>query len=81
MILDFTRVLNAMYEKGFFKDEQQNKISKKEVFETFGECLNMDLSKFQNDLSRSLTDSTALEKHLKVFEDLKDKMEEIFNSR
>ncbi|WP_288572154.1 hypothetical protein [Segatella copri] len=81
MKLDFIRVLNAMYEKGFFKDEQQNKISKKEVFETFGECLNMDLSKFQNDLSRSLTDSTALEKHLKVFEDLKDKMEEIFNSR
>jgi hypothetical protein len=81
MKLDFIRVLNAMYEKGFFKDEQQNKISKKEVFETFGECLNMDLSKFQNDLSRSLTDSTALEKHLKVFEDLKNKMEEIFNSR
>lgn len=31
MKLDFIRVLNAMYEKGFFKDEQQNKISKKEV--------------------------------------------------
>lgn len=72
MKLDFISLLNAMYEKGFFKDEQQNKISKKEVFETFCECLNMDLSKFQNDLSRSLTDSTALEKHLKVIEDLKD---------
>ena len=81
MKLDFIRVVNALYEKGFFKDELQNKISKKEVFETFGECLNMDLSKFQNDLSRSLTDSTALEKHLKIFEDLKEKMEDIFNSR
>lgn len=81
MKLDLIRVVNALYEKGFFKDESQNKISKKEVFETFGECLNMDLSKFQNDLSRSLTDSTALEKHLKIFEDLKEKMEDIFNSR
>lgn len=79
--LDMIRVFNALYELDFFKNESQNKISKKEVFETLGRFLNIDLSKFQNDLSRSLTDSTALEKHLKIFEDMENKMENIFNSR
>lgn len=79
--LDLIRIINAMYELDFFKNESQNKITKKEVFETLGRFLNIDLSKFQNDLSRSLTDSTALEKHLKVFEDMQDKMEQIFNSK
>lgn len=79
--LDFIRVINALYELDFFKNESQNKISKKEVFETLGKFMNIDLSKYQNDLSRSLTDSTALEKHLKIFEDMGDKMESIFNSK
>lgn len=79
--LDFIRVINALYELDFFKNESQNKISKKEVFETLGKFINLDLSKYQNDLSRSLTDSTALEKHLKIFEDMEDKMENIFNSK
>ena len=63
------------------EEEKQNKISKKEVFETLGRFLNIDLSNFHNDLSRSLTDSTALEKHLKIFEDMENKMENIFNSK
>ena len=79
--LDLIRIINVMYELDFFKNESQNKITKKEVFETLGNFLNIDLSRFQNDLSRSLTDSTALEKHLKVFEDMQDKMEQIFNSK
>lgn len=79
--LDIIRVFNALYELDFFKNESQNKISKKEVFETLGRFLNIDLSNFHNDLSRSLTDSTALEKHLKIFEDMENKMENIFNSK
>ena len=79
--LDFIRVINTLYELDFFKNESQNKISKKEVFETLGRFMNIDLSKYQNDLSRSLTDSTALQKHLKIFEDMEDKMESIFNSK
>lgn len=79
--IDFIRVVNALYELGLFQDEQGGSITKKEVFTTMGRFVNMDLSDYDKDLSRSLTDSTALEKHLKIFNQMKEKMEEIFNSK
>lgn len=79
--INFIRVINSLYELGFFKDQQQNAISKIEVMRALGTAVNVDLSDYDKDLSRSLTDSTALEKHLKIFKDMKDKMESIFNSK
>ena len=79
--INFIRVINCLYELGFFKDKQQNAISKIEVMRTLGAVVNLDLSDYDKDLSRSLTDSTTLEKHLKIFKDMKDKMESIFNSK
>ena len=46
-----------------------------------GKFVNLDLSEYDKDLSRSLSDSTKLEKHTKVFDDMKDKMIEIWNSK
>ncbi|MBR6589011.1 MAG: hypothetical protein IKK67_00850 [Bacteroidaceae bacterium] len=79
--IDFIRVVNVLYELGLFQNEQGGSITKKEVFTTLGRFVNVDLSKYDKDLSRSLTDSTALDKHLKIFNLMKEKMEEIFNSK
>ena len=43
--------------------------------------MNTDLTNYDKDLSRSMSDSTKLEKHLKVFEDMRDKMKEKWNSK
>ena len=79
--LDLIRVVNTLYDLGFFTDESGGKIPKKTVFTTIGNALNIDLSAYDKDLSRSLSDSTALDKHLKIFRDMLQRMAEIFNSK
>lgn len=79
--IDLIRIINVMYEQGRFKGKEGEKLTKKEVFKAFGKTLNMDLSDYDKDLSRSMSDSTKLEKHTKVFDDMKEKMIEIWNSR
>ena len=49
--IDFIRVINCLYELGFFTDANKNTITKKEVFAAFGSAINKDLSTFHNDLS------------------------------
>ena len=79
--IDFIRIINVMYEQGRFKGKDGEKVTKKIVFTTMGKFVNLDLSEYDKDLSRSLSDSTKLEKHTKVFDDMKDKMIEIWNSK
>lgn len=78
--IDFIRVVNCLYELGFFTDDKGGKIAKKEVMMAIGHAVGVDLSTYDNDLSRSLSDSTKLEKHLAIFDRLKTKMEEVFDS-
>lgn len=77
--IDYIRVVNVLYELGFFTDDKGGRIAKKDVMKAFGNTVNIDLTNYDKDLSRSLSDSTAMEKHLLVFERMRDKMEEIFN--
>ena len=79
--IDLIRTLNVMYEQGRFKGKDGSKLTKKEFFTWMGKVLNVDLSDYDKDLSRSMSDSTKLEKHLKTFEDMKQKMTEIWNSK
>ena len=79
--IDFIRIINVMYEQGRFKGKEGEKVTKRMVFTTIGKALNIDLSNYDKDLSRSWSDSTKLEKHIKVFEDMKEKMIEIWNSK
>lgn len=79
--LDFIRIVNCFYELGGFVDANGGKLTKKTMFTAIGNAVNVDLSAYDKDLSRSLSDSTALEKHLRIFDELRDKMEEIFNSK
>ena len=68
-------------DEGRFKGKDGRKLTKKEFFIWMGKVLNVDLSDYDKDLSRSMSDSTKLEKHLKTFDDMKEKMIEIWNSR
>ena len=76
--VNFIRVINCLYELGFFKDQGQNSITKKEVFETFGQALNIDLSTYQNDLSVSKsTANRDMKSTIKIFEEMLEKQREI----
>lgn len=77
--IDLIRVVNVLYMLGFFTGKNGAKITKKEVFTAIGKALNIDLSTYDSDLSRSLSDSTALEKHLSIFDRMREKMVEVFN--
>ena len=77
--IDIIRILNVLYEMGMFTGEGGRKISKKVFMIAMGQAMNMDLSGYDKDLSRSLSDSTKLEKHLRVFENMLQKMTDIFN--
>ena len=79
--IDVIRVLNALYELGKFTGEGGSRITKKDFFTAMGRALNIDLSNYDKDLSRSTSDSTALDKHLRIFDDMRQKMTDIFNSK
>ena len=79
--IDMIRTLNVMYEQGRFKGKDGKKLTKKDFFRTMGKAMNVDLSDYDKDLSRSMSDSTKLEKHLKPFDEMKEKMIEIWNSK
>lgn len=78
--IDLIRVINVLYMLGFFTGKDGKKVTKKEVFIAIGKAVNLDLSSYDSDLSRSLSDSTALEKHLSIFDRMKDKMKEVFRN-
>ena len=77
--LDMIRVINSIVELGFFNDVNGRKSNKKDVFIVLGHAMNVDFSNFHNDLSSSLADSTSMNKHLKIFEEMLDMMKKIFN--
>ena len=77
--LDMIRVINSIIELGFFTDENGRKSNKKDVFVVLGHAMNVDFSNYHNDLSSSLADSTSMNKHLKIFEEMLDVMKKIFN--
>ena len=79
--IDLIRVLNVMFEQGRFKGKDGTKLTKKDFFTEMGHTLHVDLSEYDKDLSRSMSDSTKLEKHTKPFEDMKQKMIDIWNSK
>ena len=79
--IDIIRVFNVLYELGMFRGRDGSRLTKKDFFTAMGKAINKDLSNYDKDLSRSTSDSTALEKHLRIFVDMKKKMEDIWNSK
>jgi len=79
--IDLIRTLYVMFEQGRFKGKDNSKLTKKDFFASMGSMLHVDLSNYDKDLSRAMTDGTTLQKHIRVFEDMKDTMIAIWNSR
>ena len=75
------RVLNVMFEQGRFKGKDGAKLTKKDFFMTMGKAMNVDLSDYDKHLSRSMADSTKLDKHMRVFEEMSQTMMDLWNSR
>ena len=78
--IDLIRVVYVLYKLGFFTGKDGRNITQKEVFSAIGKAVNVDLSSYYSDLSRALSDSTKLEKHLSIFNRMNEMMEEIFNN-
>ena len=77
--LDMIRIINVLIELGFFDDANGKRAKKKDVFGVLGNAMNTDFSNFSHDLSSSLTDSTSMNKHLKIFDEMLEVMKKIFN--
>ena len=76
--VNFIRVLNCLCELSFFTDKNGNDITKKEVFKTFGNAINQNLSAFQNDLSTTNAAANSdMRSTLTIFDQLKAKQLEI----
>ena len=71
---DFIRIINSMYELGFFTGKDETKISKKCVFDEFGKLVNLDLTDYQNLLSKANKGCNAdgNSQKDKIFERLKE---------
>lgn len=79
--IDLIRVINSLYEIGFFVSVTGARIPKKVVFETLGIFLNMDLSHYENDLSNSMMTGLTTEKQTRIFEQLLKTHLDIFNRK
>lgn len=78
--IDIIRVLNTLYELGLFNGKDGSRLTKKDFMAAMGQAIHTDLSSYDKDFSRALSDSTAMEKHLRIFDEMRRKMEDIFNT-
>lgn len=79
--IDAIRIANAFFELGNVEDEFGGRLTKKEFFNALGIFLNIDLSSYEKDLSNSMAVGISMEKQNRIFDDLKNKHNEIFNSK
>ena len=79
--IDFIRVMNAWYECGKVEDANGGKLTKKEFFTWVGKLFNIDLSDYDKDLSNSMSSSVAFDKQTRIFDELKEKQQDIYNSK
>lgn len=73
--------MNAWYECGKVADANGAKPTKKEFFTWVGNLFNIDLANYDKDLSNSMSSSVALNKQIRIFDELKEKHESIYNSK
>jgi hypothetical protein len=76
--VNFIRVINSLCELAYFTDRKGNNITKKEVFKTFGNAINQDLSTFQNDLAVTKAAANSdMKSTLAIFQQMYTKQQEI----
>ncbi len=79
--IDLIRIMNAWHECGKVVDANGVKPTKKEFFTWVGKLFNIDLTDYDKHLSTSVSSSTAYDKQVKIFEELKAKHVDIYNSK
>ena len=79
--IDLIRIINAMYDIGFFASTEGKKKIKGQCMVTIGNALNVDLGDYSNDLSSSMQDGSKIDKHLEIFKLMAEAMEDYFNNR
>ena len=79
--IDFIRVMNVLCELDFFTDLKGEHVSKKEVFTQMGKALNIDLSNYDKDLSRTRGEGTSRDSQLGIFTRMRRKQGDIFDGR
>ena len=79
--IDLIRLMNSFYELGRIENANGGRLTKKEYFNALGDFFNIDLSTYEKDLSNSMAVGISMEKQNRIFEDLKNKHNEIFNSK
>ena len=60
---------------------QQHRLALLEDFEALGKAFNVDLSGYAKDLSTSMSASVSYEKQTQIFDDMKEKHQDIYNSK
>ena len=79
--IDLIRIANAMYEIGMVEHKNGGKLTKQEYFTAFGKAFNLDLSNYDKDLSNSMASSVAYERQTQIFDEMKRKHQDIYNSK
>lgn len=79
--IDFIRVMNAWYECGKVTDASGNRLTKRDYFLWLGRVFNIDLADYDKDLSNSMSSSVAYEKQTRIFDELKERHQDIYNSK
>ena len=79
--IDFIRLMNALYECGRVQRKDGGKLTKKEYFTLLGQLFNVDLSNYDKHLSNSMATGASDKKQTVIFEELKKKHQEIFDSK
>ena len=77
--MNMIRIILVLWDMGYLVDEHGHKAKKKDVYEAFGSLLNTDFAHFNSDISASLADGSSMDKHIRVFEEMQEKMKQIFN--
>jgi hypothetical protein len=80
--IDYIHVINCLYELGFFTDLNGNKITKDIVINSFGEIVNKNFSRFQQDLSNAKNAANADQKSLlRIFNKMTEKQIDIISNK
>ena len=79
--IDLIRIANAIYELGMVEDGNGGRLTKKDFMVAFGQAFNIDLADYDKDLSNSMASSVSYEKQTRIFDEMKEKHQEIYNSK
>lgn len=79
--IDLIRIANAIYELGMVVDGNGGRLTKKDFMVAFGRAFNIDLADYDKDLSNSMASSVSYEKQTRIFDEMKEKHQEIYNSK